>query len=120
MAVSVVAVLSVIFYARIRYNKNGHVPAADGESIPGWQKLLVDKYRIDELYDAIVARPVVAASSWIQKIFETNFFDRIVNGVGQVVILAHALHVSSKPEMSASMYSLWLLEFLPSLPLTYF
>ena len=87
MAVSVVAVLSVIFYARIRYNKNGHVPAGDGESIPAWQKLLVDKYRIDELYDAIVARPVVAASSWIQKIFETNFFDRIVNGVGQVVIL---------------------------------
>jgi NADH-quinone oxidoreductase subunit L len=88
MAVSVVAVLSVIFYARIRYNKNGHVPAADGESIPGWQKLLVDKYRIDELYDAIVVRPVIAASTWIQKIFETNFFDRIVNGVGQVVILS--------------------------------
>ncbi len=88
MAVSVVAVLSVIFYARIRYNKNGHVPAADGESIPAWQKLLVDKYRIDELYDAIVVRPVIAASTWIQKIFETNFFDRIVNGVGQVVILS--------------------------------
>ena len=87
MAVSVVAVLSVIFYARIRYNKNGHVPAGDGESIPAWQKLLVDKYRIDELYDTIIARPVVAASGWIQKIFETNFFDRIVNGVGQVVIL---------------------------------
>ena len=87
MAVSVVAVLSVIFYARIRYNKNGHVPAGDGESIPAWQKLLVDKYRIDELYDAMVVRPVMAASTWIQKIFETNFFDRIVNGVGQVVIL---------------------------------
>jgi NADH-quinone oxidoreductase subunit L len=87
MGASVTAVVAVILYARIRYAKNGHVPAADTEEIPGWQRILVDKYRIDELYDAVVARPVLTAAGAIHKFLEQNFFDRLVNGVGQIVLL---------------------------------
>jgi NADH-quinone oxidoreductase subunit L len=87
MGASVAAVVAVILYARIRYAKNGHVPAADSEEIPGWQRILVDKYRIDEIYDALVARPVLNAAGGIHKFLEQHFFDRIVNGVGQIVLL---------------------------------
>jgi NADH-quinone oxidoreductase subunit L len=87
MAVSVTAVLGVIGYAWIRYKKNGHVPAADGEAIPALEKLLVNKYYIDELYDTIVSKPVLSASKGIYRFLELNVIDRIVNGVGQAVVL---------------------------------
>ncbi|MFM2284653.1 MAG: hypothetical protein RLZZ543_150 [Bacteroidota bacterium] len=87
MAVSVTAVLAVIGYAWIRYKKNGHVPAAEGESISAMERLLSRKYYIDEIYDAIVANPVINASKGIYRFIEVNFIDRIVNGVGQVVVL---------------------------------
>lgn len=87
MAISTTLVLLVIFYARLRYFKNGHVPSADGEKLPAFQQLIADKYRVDELYDAIVSKPLLAASGLIHRILELNFFDRLVNGAGQIVVL---------------------------------
>ena len=87
MAISTVLVLLVIFYARLRYFKNGHVPAADGEKLPAFQQLVADKYRVDELYDTLFSKPLLAASGFIHRILEMNFFDRIVNGAGQLVVL---------------------------------
>ena len=87
MAASVSAVLVVIGYAWIRYKKNGHVPANEGESISFIEKLLANKYYIDELYDSLVSKPVLSASKGIFRFVEANFIDRIVNGVGQVVVL---------------------------------
>lgn len=87
MVISVSAVLGVMGYAWIRYKKNGHIPAAEGEHITAFEKLLVNKYYIDELYDSVVANPVVSASKGIYKFLEVNVIDRIVNGVGQLVVL---------------------------------
>lgn len=87
MAASVLAVLSVIAYAWIRYKKNGHLPANDGEPIPFFEKLLANKYYIDEFYDTIVSKPIIYASKGIFRFIEANFIDRIVNGVGQVIVL---------------------------------
>jgi NADH-quinone oxidoreductase subunit L len=87
MAVSVAAVLGVIVMAYFRYLRNGHLPASDNDSIPAWQKLLVDKYRIDELYDVLISRPFLALSGYIHRFGELAFFDRLVNGTGQLVVL---------------------------------
>jgi NADH-quinone oxidoreductase subunit L len=87
MAASVLAVLSVIAYAWIRYKKNGHLPANEGESISSIEKLLANKYYIDELYDTLISKPILSASKGIFRFLEANFIDRIVNGVGQVVVL---------------------------------
>jgi NADH-quinone oxidoreductase subunit L len=87
MAASVLLVLMVIFYARIRYYKNGHVPAGDDEKLPALQQLVADKYRVDEIYDRVFSKPLLAASGLIHKVLEMGLFDRIVNGVGQVVVL---------------------------------
>ena len=63
------------------------MPSADGEKLPAFQQLIADKYRVDELYDAIVSKPLLAASGLIHRILELNFFDRLVNGAGQIVVL---------------------------------
>jgi len=87
MAVSVAAVLGIIFIAYSRYLRNAHVPASDEESLPAWQKLLVEKYRVDTLYDTIVSKPFLALSGYIHRFGELAFFDRLVNGSGQLVVL---------------------------------
>ena len=87
MAASVSAVLVVIAYAWIRYKKNGHLPANEGESISFIEKLLANKYYIDEMYDTLISKPILSASKGIFRFLEANFIDRIVNGVGQVVVL---------------------------------
>jgi NADH-quinone oxidoreductase subunit L len=88
MGSSVLAVLAVIFYARIRYKNNGHVPAEDSEPMSFLERLLSKKYYVDELYDGIVSNPVVKGAGLLYNYIEVNFIDRIVNGVGQLVVLS--------------------------------
>jgi NADH-quinone oxidoreductase subunit L len=88
MAVSVFAVLAVIAYAWIRYKKNGHLPASDSENLPAMERVLAKKYYVDEIYDAIISKPLISASGGIYRFLEVNVIDRLVNGVGQLVLLA--------------------------------
>lgn len=87
MAASVAGVLAAIFYARIRYNSNGHVPAADGEALPAYENLLQRKYYVDEIYERVFEKPVNAASGFIHQVLEVGIVDRIVNLTGQVVLI---------------------------------
>ena len=88
MGSPVLAVLAVIFYARIRYKNNGHVPAEDSEPMSFLERLLSKKYYVDELYDGIISNPVVKGAGLLYNYIEVNFIDRIVNGVGQLVVLS--------------------------------
>jgi NADH-quinone oxidoreductase subunit L len=88
MASSVILVLAVVAYAWIRYKKNGHVPSGDEVKLPAFQNLLARKWYVDEIYDSIIVKPVMSASSGIYKFIEVNVIDRIVNGVGQLVVLS--------------------------------
>ncbi|MCC6769424.1 MAG: NADH-quinone oxidoreductase subunit L [Bacteroidia bacterium] len=87
MAVSVVAVLLVVFYARIRYKSNQHLPQADDETLPFYEKLLARKYYVDEIYEKLFEKPFLNASSYVHKIFEAGIFDRIVNRTGHAFLL---------------------------------
>ncbi|MEX1189890.1 MAG: NADH-quinone oxidoreductase subunit L [Bacteroidia bacterium] len=88
MAISVGLILAVIAYAWIRYKKNGHIPAGDEEKLPAFENLLSRKWYVDEIYESIIVKPLMSASGSIYKFVEVNFIDRIVNGVGQLVILS--------------------------------
>jgi NADH-quinone oxidoreductase subunit L len=51
----------------------------------GFRKVLADKWYIDELYDAIIVRPIEALSRLLDKFAERRGIDGIVNGVGKTV-----------------------------------
>lgn len=87
MGASVAAVLLMVFYARIRYKSNQHLPAADEDKLPFIEKLLSRKYYVDEIYERVIAGPFFKASGFVQRIFETGFFDRIVNRTGHAFLL---------------------------------
>jgi NADH-quinone oxidoreductase subunit L len=77
VALAGIAIAFVLFVKRPR-KANLH-PA-------GLQKLLVNKYYVDEIYDAIVVRPIHALSSVVLwKGFDVRVIDGAVNGTGAVI-----------------------------------
>jgi NADH-quinone oxidoreductase subunit L len=47
--------------------------------------LLLRKYYVDELYDALFVRPILALSGWCARVFDLGLIDGIVNGVAGLV-----------------------------------
>jgi NADH-quinone oxidoreductase subunit L len=77
----------------IQMYKNGFSPLAHGlkERFSGLHALLSDKWRIDELYDAVIVTPVKDMSLFLWKVVDTKIIDGIVNGVGQACMLIGGL-----------------------------
>ena len=76
-----VLVLAIIFFFT---KKNYAVDKFDGE-YNGFKKVLANKWYIDELYDAIIIRPINALSSFLHSIVERKGIDGFVNGIGKAV-----------------------------------
>ena len=79
MAVSVIGALIMIIVA---YSINRKPNFAENT---GLAKVLENKWYVDELYDAIVVRPLQALSGVLDKFAEKRGIDGIVNGVGKTV-----------------------------------
>ena len=45
-------------------------------------KLLIKKYYVDEIYDALFVKPIYRLSLWLARVFDPGLIDGIVNGVG--------------------------------------
>jgi len=62
IAVAVVIALAGIILAFVRLKPASLVPAAQAPAEHGFEKVLADKYYVDELYDAGVVEPVIGVS----------------------------------------------------------
>jgi NADH-quinone oxidoreductase subunit L len=83
MGVSVAAALIAAAIAFVKYSKNGHVPQADGTDRGFITNLSYNKYYIDEIYDAIITKPLNALSNILYRFVDKSGIDGIVNGLGQ-------------------------------------
>ena len=77
-----VLIIGVIAFAWKKYA--AYDRSSDAEAT-GFARLLENKWYIDELYDAIVSKPIKALSSFMNVRVERQFIDGIVNGVGKAV-----------------------------------
>jgi len=86
MAVIVALTLAFIAYAYSRYVSKGHVPAAEGAITNGLQNTLYHKYYIDEIYNAIIVRPLYWISGVFDQVVERLGIDGLVNASGKAVV----------------------------------
>lgn len=84
MIVSVVAALLSAGVAYFIYVVKETVPVAEGEET-GLQKVIYNKYYIDELYDTLFVKPITALSNFFREVIEFLVIDLIVEGVGKLV-----------------------------------
>jgi NADH-quinone oxidoreductase subunit L len=82
MAVSVAGVLIAIGVAYVKYVKQNHVPVADEGKRTALAKLSYHKFYIDELYDAVIRKPLDALSVFFYRVFDRKIIDGLVNGLG--------------------------------------
>jgi len=56
-----------------------------GQQVAGLHQLLLNKYYVDEIYDAAIVRPVSVASNWLWQVWDTLVIDGTVNGAARTV-----------------------------------
>jgi NADH-quinone oxidoreductase subunit L len=85
MIVIVALTLGVIFIAYTMYIKRNDT-SVDPEETTGIRKVLTYKYYIDELYDAIIVKPLYALSKVFYNFIELLGIDNLVNSLGKGVV----------------------------------
>jgi len=85
MALAFTGALAVIYFTYLMFMKYRVQPAEKEEQLRPWQRLIYNKYYVDELYDAVIRRPIDGISRFFYKFVDTQFIDGIVNGVGATV-----------------------------------
>ncbi|GAB3412519.1 NADH-quinone oxidoreductase subunit L [Niabella aquatica] len=73
-------IIIMVVIAWARFSKK-----PDLEDAKGFGKLLQDKWYVDEIYNAIIIKPLNAIGAFFNNVFEKNIIDGIVNGIGKLV-----------------------------------
>ena len=81
MGISVGAALLALLYAWSKFSKYQKTEKEE----TGLGKVLENKWYVDELYDTIIVRPLLALSSALDRFVEKMGIDGVVNGVGKTV-----------------------------------
>ncbi|MBL0314220.1 MAG: NADH-quinone oxidoreductase subunit L [Flavobacteriales bacterium] len=84
MVIATIVALGSIAYAWTIYKKRGVLADEDKDMESSAQKLLYNKYWIDEIYDALIRKPVDRISHFLGKFIEPKIIDGIVEGTGSL------------------------------------
>jgi NADH-quinone oxidoreductase subunit L len=86
MALSTVVALGGIGLATFFFLKNRHAADAVARRFSGLHRLLVNKYYVDEIYNAAIIQPIRIVSDYgLWRRVDVRLIDRAVNGIGEVV-----------------------------------
>jgi NADH-quinone oxidoreductase subunit L len=109
MAVSSLVAAGGIAIASFFFLRRKDAAGALAERLAGVRTLLVNKYYIDEIYDAAIVRPIrIASERGLWKIVDVKIIDGAVNGAAEVVaasgVLMRRLQTGSVRAYAASLF----------------
>jgi len=82
MAIAVLVAGSTIYFAYQMFIKYKVLPAEKEVDMKPFQRVIYNKFYVDEFYDTIIRKPLDAISEVFYKFFDKQIFDGIVNGTG--------------------------------------
>ena len=86
MGVSITVALGGIAIAAIIWFTRSEIGASMVRRYPGLHRLLLNKYYVDEIYDAAVVQPIrVGSQEALWRGFDVRVIDGAVNGTGAIV-----------------------------------
>lgn len=77
--------LVMIVIAYVMYVRSAQVPASDESSLSPVQRLIYNKFYVDELYETIITKPLNVVSGIFYQVIDKMFIDQIVNVTGKAV-----------------------------------
>ncbi len=84
MLASVLLVLVAIFMARKFYHQKPELATQMRERLSGVHRTLLNKYYVDEIYSAVMVRPLINGSKFLWRIVDVLFIDGFLNGLATV------------------------------------
>ena len=84
----VLSALVAIAGVALAWMVHGRIPvraASIGVARNPLHKILIDKYYVDEIYDALFVKPIYQLSLWLARVFDPRVIDGLVNGVATTV-----------------------------------
>jgi NADH-quinone oxidoreductase subunit L len=86
MLVSIAAAIVGIGIAFYFFLKNRRAADALADRFSGVRTLLLNKYYVDEAYDAVIVQPIrILSDQGLWRVFDVKLIDAAVNGIGQTV-----------------------------------
>jgi NADH-quinone oxidoreductase subunit L len=85
LVLSALVAIAGVALAWIVYGRTPVRAASIGVARNPVHKLLIEKYYVDEIYDALFVKPIYHLSQWLARVFDPGFIDGIVNGVATLV-----------------------------------
>jgi NADH-quinone oxidoreductase subunit L len=84
MGAAILLVLAAWYFAYKFYLQNPEIATRFRERLSGLHRILSNKYYVDEIYGAIIVRPVVYFSVFLWKIFDVVVIDGVINGCAEL------------------------------------
>ncbi len=84
-ALSVLAAVGGVMLAWMMYGRRPVRAEEIGEPKNALHALLLNKYYVDEIYDALIVNPIYRLSEWCARVFDLGVIDGAVNGLGRSV-----------------------------------
>ena len=86
MAATVVLILIMIFLARFFFVSKKQIPNADDAPMSLGKEIVYHKYYIDEIYEAIIVKPLNRISALMYQFIEKSGIDGLVNLIGTSIV----------------------------------
>ncbi len=84
MGITITVVLISIFAAWYMYVSRKSVPVSEGTKLPFFTKLSYHNFYVDEIYSALITKPLDKISELLKNIIENKVIDGVVNASGKV------------------------------------
>jgi len=84
MGITVAVVLSSIFFAWYKYVSRKNVPVSEETKLPFFTNLSYHKFYVDEIYSALITKPLDKLSGFLKNVVDNAFIDGIVNASGKL------------------------------------
>jgi NADH-quinone oxidoreductase subunit L len=85
MGIAVAAALVMIYITWLLFIKKKVLPAEREDLLKPWQKLIYNKYYVDEVYEGGITKPINGIGKALYEFFDKQIVDGLVNGVGNLV-----------------------------------
>ncbi|HEX7413461.1 MAG TPA: NADH-quinone oxidoreductase subunit L, partial [Bacteroidia bacterium] len=82
MGFAVLSAAATIYFAYMMFIKNKVLPVENESDMKPYQRVVYNKYYVDEFYDGLIRKPIDGISKAFYKFFDTKLIDGIVEGVG--------------------------------------
>ncbi len=109
MALSVAFALGAIYAAYIIFTRRQEIAEKTAEKFKGLYTILYNKYYIDEIYEAVIVKPIqIVSEKFLWKIADNKIIDGIVNGAG-IIVEKTSLVVRKLQTGAAQFYALFMM-----------